>query len=990
MVKKLWKKKSVKIWAFTSMALAGIAIVAPVLMNTTFSNLLDFVFGAPDPIFKEGEQSAYVAKYSNKTESLANANEVNLQLNEEGMVLLKNKNNALPVKKGSKISVFGKNSVNIAIGGSGSGAAKGESVTIQESLESAGFKVNPTLVSFYKNDKKSGSGRTSNPGDLDSGKPVFLETGETPISSYTEEVKSSYGSYSDVAVVVFTRIGGEGFDLPMTMNGAGGARKADDHFLQLDQNETDLLKEVCSSGFGKVVVVLNSGSPMELGFLENSDYYAYQDKIDAAIWMGYPGNSGTTALGKILSGEVNPSGRTVDTFSLDFKKDPTWYNMSCNRTTGSITGDQYIKDGKGVLYYGVEYEEGEYVGYRYYETRYETEPSSSRDTWYQNNVVYPFGYGLSYTTFDWTVKNKDKITSFDTDTFNIEVEVKNTGSLAGKDVVEVYAALPYITGEIEKPSEILIGFAKTKLLEPNESEVVSIEINPYYMASYDCYDNNHNGFKGYELDKGQYTFRISKNAHTIVDTISVQLDEGIQYETDPVTDTEVTNLFTDNENEYFNSDYRLKKTLSRTDWENTWPDSPTEEERTVDAAFIAALDDKTTNNPTDYDAEDYPEVDAEKQYALYDLLYKDNLDSEGNFIRDEKGEKIKGEWVGKVDYDDERFETLLNQMNLDSVATMYNSAAYKIEQVGEVSLPNVSCADGPVGWTSFMNPKLFENCCSYCCGVTVAATWNQDLAEKFGEAVGEEGLVGNNGVPYTGWYAPGMNIHRSPFGGRNFEYYSEDSFLSGKIGAAEVRGTESKGTIAFIKHFALNEQETHRSVSGDCSWVSEQVMREIYLRPFEITVKEGKATGLMSSFNRIGTRWTGGDYRLLTTILRDEWGFRGAVICDFNTIPSYMDAKQEAYAGGDLNLATMESSFWKYDESSIGDQLVLRRILHNVSYALVNSNIMQGTIIGRKAKKWKWVEVTTICSLVGIILVWGGIVITLNILKIKKEEETAV
>lgn len=984
MLKEMWKKKSTKAWAITSIALASLAVAAPIVLNVAMADLLDFAFGAPAPIFKDGEQSAYVAGYKNRNEASENANDVNTKLNEEGMVLLKNKNNALPVAKGSKVSVFGKNSVNIAIGGSGSGAAKGDEVSIAKALEESGYVTNPVLSEFYKS-SKSGEGRSSNPGDLDSGKAVFLETGETPQSAYTEKVKASYSEYSDLAVVVFTRIGGEGFDLPMSMEGASGARKSDDHFLQLDQNETDLLKAVCSSNFKKVLVVLNSGSPMELGFLEKSDYYAYQDKIDAAIWMGYPGNSGVKALGEIISGEVNPSGRTVDTFSTDFKKDPTWNNMSVNRSFGSTTGDQYLGGEKGDLFYFVRYQEGEYVGYRYYETRGETDG----EDWYSQNVVYPFGYGLSYTTFSWSVENKNDIPStLSEDEFDIDVKVKNTGSVAGKDVVEVYAALPYTPGEIEKPSEILIGFAKTKLLEPGESDTVSITINPYYMASYDNKDSNNNGFKGFELDKGSYSFRVSRNAHEVVDRIDMNLPKNIQYENDPTTDETVSNLYTDNEDAFFDSDYDLGKTLSRNNWEGTWPKSPTEEDRTISKDFFDALKDKSTNNPTDFDEEyDYPSVNVDNGYTLYDLLYEDNLDDEGNFIYDENQAKIRGEWQGSVSYDDDRWDSLLDQMDFNSVLNMYNYASYKISEVSSVGLPSIMCADGPVGWTSFVNPKPYEGCCSYCCGVTIASTWNEELVEEFGEAVGEEGLIGYESTPFSGWYAPAMNIHRSPFGGRCFEYYSEDSFLSGKIGAAEVRGTANKGVVTYVKHFALNEQETHRSISGDCTWVSEQVMREIYLRPFEITVKEGKTMGIMSSFNRIGTRWTGGDYRLLTTILRDEWGFRGSVICDFNTIPSYMDPKQEAYAGGDLNLATMASSSWNADESSIGDNVVLRRILKDVCYSMVNSNAMQGTVIGSGPHRWAWMNYVIVFSLVGIIIVWGAILLIIDVKHKKQKPE---
>lgn len=996
MIKKLWKKNSFKIWSITSGVLLATVIAVPIVLNTALADVLDFALGGADPIFKEGEQSAYVKSYNSKDESKANADDVNVKLNEEGMVLLKNKNNALPLAKGSKISVFGKNSDNIAIGGSGSGAASGDFIGVNESLRNAGFEVNPTLENFYHDNKLSGEGRSSASGDLDSGKPVTLKTGETPQSSYTNEVKDSYKNYQDAAVIVLTRIGGEGMDLPMTMNGVEGARKSDDHYLQLDKNEEDLIVAVTNGGFKKVIVVINSGSAMELGFLEENSKYVTQkgytidpSKIDAAISIGYPGNSGCKALGEIIAGDVNPSGKTVDTYATDFKKMPSWKNFSVNNdfdTEGGL-GDQYMIGDQAKLYYFADYEEGEYVGYRYYETRAFTDGND----WYDANVVYPFGYGLSYTTFSWSVDATTVPSTLDpTNEFTVEVEVKNEGSVAGKDVVEVYAKAPYKTGEIEKPYEILIGYAKTSLLEPGASEKVSIDINPYYMASYDYNDANNNGFKGYELDAGTYSLSFNKNSHESIRSFDMELADNYQYAEDPVTGTEVKNLYTDNEDASFNSDYQLKTILSRKDWEGTFPSPRTQEERTVSQDFIDKLDDKSTNNPNDYDNDpqfDYPTVDDTKLYTIYDLLYKDNLDADGNYVVDEEGNKVRGEWVGEVSFDDERWDRLLDQMNLAEVANMYNTAAYKIAGVDSVGLPVVTCADGPVGWTSFINPGLFEKTASYSCGVTVASTWNDELISEFGAAVGEEGLIGNGSTPYTGWYAPAMNIHRSPFGGRHFEYFSEDPLLSGKVGAAEVRGCRSKGLVTFVKHFAANEQETHRSISGDCSWITEQALREIYLRPFEITVKEGKTLGMMSSFNRIGTRWTGGDYRLLTTILRDEWGFNGAVICDFNTIPTYMDARQEAYAGGDLNLATMASSAWNYDESSIGDQLVLRRVLKDVCYSIVNANSMQGTVIGQTAPKWFWINYAYIFGMLGVILVWGGIVITLDIKKIKAEEK---
>jgi beta-glucosidase len=970
-MKNVFKHLSMKIWAGVTIVLAILLIVVSVLANTTYASLLNFAMGGPGNVYAKGQEAAYTASYTSKTEVLKHANEINTQLAEEGMVLLKNKNNALPLAtpksptaaaSSPKVTVFGKNSINIAIGGSGSGAASGKSVDIYTSLSEAGYDVNPALKSFYEDTNASGAARASNSSDLDSGDTVILSTAETPQASYTQTVKDSYNNYNDAAIVVFTRIGGEGFDLPRTMKGATGYRNEDDHYLQLDKNETDLLAAVCSASFKHVIVILNSGSPMELSFLEQSSYYAYQDKIDAAIWMGYPGNSGTTALGEILNGSVNPSGRTVDTFAADFKKSPTWVNFGDNLITGNSTkgiqgGDQYSYQGKNTLYYFVDYEEGVYVGYKYYETRGLTDG----ETWYQNNVIYPFGYGLSYTSFDWNVV-KSAPTSFTKDSkIELQVEVTNSGSVAGKDVVELYGSAPYLKGGIEKPSEALVGYAKTSLLKPGEKETVSVTFDPYSLASYDAKDVNKNGFAGYELEKGNYTLAFKKNAHSSVKEMTMALADDAIYDSDPVTGNAVENQFTGNKDPMLNSDTQLSTVLSRSDWEGTWPTAPTDDERKMSDALYAALKDTKTNNPHDYDAEeDYPVTDEANGMKLRDLL----TGTDGTF-------------KGKIDFDDPRWEKLLNQMSVKQATSMYDNAAYQINGVDSIGLPYTQAADGPVGWTSFINKDAYKDVCSYCCGVIIAETWNVDLVKSFGEAVGEEGLVGDTstGMPYTAWYAPATNIHRSPFGGRCFEYYSEDGFLAGKTAASEITGCSSKGVVPFLKHFALNEQETHRSVTGDCSYVTEQAMREIYLKPFEIAVKEGHTHGVMSSFNRIGTRWTGGDYRLLTTILREEWGFNGAVLCDFNTIPDYMNSKQMAYAGGDLNLATLPVTF--VDESSTGDVYVLRRALKDVAYAVGNSNAMKGDVVGHTLAPWQILIIGVDCGVGGALLLWGGLEIVL-------------
>lgn len=982
------KKKGVRSWLITSASLLAVFTTVSLVATQVkdFYELLNTALpgGGPRPIYKEGIEPNYTGKYNSKKDVHAAARDTNEKICEEGMILLKNKNNALPIKTSKsggesnpKVTVFGKNSVNIAFGGSGSGGANTSNATsLNDGLRAEGFDVNPTVEKFYKDDAKSGAARKAGSKDLDSGDTTVLSTAETPQDKYTEEVKRSYTEYSDAAIIVITRIGGEGFDMPRVMTGSTGYRNEDDHFLQLDANEEDLVESVCKAGFSKVILLLNTGTPIEVGFLEKGTNYVTKkgysidpDKIDAALWIGYPGESGTTAVGKIINGSVNPSGRTADTYSVDFKEDPTWFNFGDNRITanknkGIIGGDQYVFDvpeneQPEVPYYFVSYEEGIYVGYRYYETRGKNDAD-----WYANHVVYPFGYGLSYTNFEWTLQDASEIkdVAIEKDhTYNIQVNIKNTGEIAGKDVVEIYGHAPYTKGGIEKAEEQLLAYGKTDLLEPGEEQTLTLEINPYYLASFDYKDKNKNGFKTFELDKGNgYELYVAHNAHDHEFSIPFSVTEDIIYDKDTVTgENDVTTRFTDCEDARFNSDTGLGSILSRSDWDGTFPVSPTEDERKGSKELLGWLQDKSDNNPNNYDDEDMPASEEENGLVLRDLLPEDKKPNQDSY----------------VDYDDERWDTLINEMSIADMANIYNYGSYHIEASSTIGLPRINCADGPVGWACFMDTSRFYDTCSYVCETLVTTTWNDEMAEEFGEMVGEEGLVGDakNATPYTGWYAPAMNIHRSPFGGRNFEYYSEDPLLSGKIGAAQIRGCNSKGVFTFVKHFAANEQETHRSISGDISWVNEQALREIYLRQFEIAVKEGHSRAVMSSFNRIGTRWTGGDYRLLTDILRNEWGFKGVVLCDFNTIPSYMISRQMAYAGGDINLAIQPVSW--VDESSVSDVIVLRKCIKNILYAVVNSNAMNGVVIGYKLPYWVICVIIIDAVVVVAIAVWGFFVI---------------
>ena len=833
-------------------------------------------------------------------------------------------------------------------GGSGSGGFDtSNNKNLYESLNDAGFVTNPTLKRFYES-SQSGPVRTANSSDLDNGDNQKIATAETPQSKYADAVKNSYADYSDAALVVITRIGGEGFDLPRYQGDSEGAVSPDSHYLELDQNEIDLLTAVTDGTFKRVVVVFNTPSSFEATFLKDSAYAAFADKIDAAVWIGFTGSNGITALGEILNGDVNPSGRLVDTWAADFTKNPSFVNFG----TGCLpdTTDKY----DGGMYYSVDYEEGIYVGYRYYETRGETDG----EDWYNANVVYPFGYGLSYTTFDWTVGDASASEIELGTTITVPVTVKNTGSVAGKDVVQLYASAPYTLGGIEKAHKVLVGFAKTKLLQPGESKTVTVSFDPYSAASYDYRDANSNGFSGYELEAGEYTLYVSRNAHESEKAIALNLAADVQIGTDPTTDSEVVNRYTDSEN-FLDSDWQLDTMLSRADWEGTWPTPQTAQQHAGTDRLYEEIRSEEHNNPTDFDSEEYPWFGEEPTLTLRDLL--PSAEAEG--------------YEPVVSYDDERWEEVMMGCDEEEMIALINNGAYHTLAMENVGLPATIHGDGPSGFTCFMSKEQVNGTCQYVSEPVMASTWNINLMNELGEAIGEEGTIGDKatGQPYSSIYAPGVNIHRSPFGGRCSEYFSEDPFISGMMGAAEVQGIQSRGVLPTVKHFVANEQETHRSIGGDLSWLSEQALREIYLKPFEYTVKLGETRSIMTSFNRIGTRWTGGDYRLLTEILRSEWGFNGLVICDFNTIPQYMIPRMMFYAGGSLDLATQQSAMWTdCDTSDAGDAIVLMRAVKDVMYALVNSNAMNAEVIGYNPPIWQeylhWINIGAF-TLVGVWLV---------------------
>lgn len=1009
-VKKIWKLiwKYARAWFLTSVIVIAFFFTATMVatQNDFLSGTIDTVMGGEGRKNVKGDPDKYnrytkttegfkqfqtdmklgdsvIASGKEKETVLKEANRLNEEIVGEGIVLLKNKgekdNRALPLARGAKISVFGKSSANIVLGGSGSGGGNAKnSVSLYQGLENAEFELNPELVKFYEG-KDSGSGRDKNPAI--GAKVTGLAIGETPLANYNSTVKNSYDNYSDAAVVVFSRIGGEGFDLPrLQVTNYGGApvdgsKEGGQHYLELDKNEEALLKDVIDCGkFKKVVVLINCATSMELGFIQETE------GIDAALWIGSPGGSGANAVGKILNGDISPSGHLVDTYVRDFTKDPTWQNFGDNLTNG---GNSYLAAGTALGNYYVEYEEGIYLGYRYYETRsYQDIYRFGDDNgWYNENVVYPFGYGNSYADFEWTLVN-DKTTSnaqpLDKDTNNkiqVTVSVKNTSAkYSGKDVIQLYYSAPYITNGIEKAHVVLGGIVKTDLLAPGETREYTVELDIKDMASYDFTDANGNGFKGYELDQGTYRIYVGRNAHdcwTSKDafTLEYSLFEDITYPMDIYGDSGSDNRF-ESMSAYMNG-----KTMSRSGFNATFPQTPTRAEREIADEVREGLtfkyDDTNSNYVASFEGGARQQGKSGNAPQLYEMI--------------------------GVDYDDAKWEELIDYLTVDEMVTLVGQGNFHTVSIESIGKPRTIDPDGPAGYTNFMGDPTVHDTCFYASECLIGATFNKELANDMGVMVGLESLVGytkGDGRTYAGWYAPAVNIHRSPFSGRNWEYYSEDPFLAGILGTNVVIGAQSKGVYTYVKHFALNDQETNRDSDGLITWADEQTFREIYLKPFKMIVEQGKTHAIMSSFNRIGTEWAGGSYALLTEVLRKEWGFKGMVISDYNLSNVYMHPDQMIRAGGDLNLSQDYKPSASATRDGMTDELqvkALRQATKNILYTVANSSAMNGMGEGVEwattMAKWKVALICVNVGLVALSALWGFFAIRKGLKKMKENEQ---
>ena len=816
------------------------------------------------------------------------------EIADEGMVLMENENSTLPLKSGTKINLLGYCAYNPIYSGSGSGSVAAEdAVSIEQALKLAGFEVNTAPVSEGVYPVAEAQAATM--GFF----TANLSIDDPSVDSYKGTASfENLKSFSDTAVIVLGRSGGEGYDLTAYDEG---------NYLALSKNEEDLLEKATAT-FDKVIVVLNCANAIQFDKLATYD-------IDAIVWTGLPGPYGFESLGRILNGTVNPSGRLADTWVFDHDSSPVSENF----------GEQQAENAEKSYY--VDYVEGIYLGYKWHETAYaegavitdlKTGKVFDYKTNYDGIVKYPFGYGLSYTTFEQKIVGG--LNSLDpAGSISVEVEVTNTGSVAGKEAVQLYVTAPYTDYDkangIEKAAVSLIGYGKTGLLQPGEKETVKIEVPVEDFASYDSTFDNGNGTKGaYMLDKGDYVFSIRENAHVALDEVTVSLSSDYHYSGDQKRssdDQQAYNQFEDaargeylsRQNAFANYESAMKSvkpTVESTEWED---------------------------NTNVYDPA-YDEVVTEPLVKGKDYARSGNLTLED----------VKG-----LDYDDPKWQELISQLTVDEMKSIVTDALYKTPSLYSIGKGGTSDSDGPLGISSMFNPSM--NSVAYPCIPVLAGTFNDELAFRFGAYVSDQ--AHEKGV--TGWYAPAMDTHRSAYSGRNFEYYSEDAALGAGIAAAEVAGARDRGMIVYIKHFALNDQETKRSGNLH-TYSSEQAIREIYLKPFESAVKNGGANAVMTSMNYIGDIYAGGHEGMLTQVLRNEWGFRGKSLTDMDEGGEIKNVDKTMRAGTDTWLG-MAAAGW-HATTTDADIWYLQRMAHNALYAEAQSMTIPAQIINWSIYLW--------------------------------------
>ncbi len=881
----------------------------------------------------------FKSDYQSGAELTAAATAKNIEICEEGFTLLKNDNGFLPLQPVSgqskiKTSMFGKHSSSVIYCGYGSSDNWKSTVSVYDAFSNSIFDLNPTLKAFYNDNGRSGV-PTSGHDCIDSFR-VGLPVRETPASSYTSDITNSYKDYNELAIVFLSRTAGEGSDLPMVSLNSGftsrddsnklsSARKWDDHYLQLDKNEVDMLQMVMRN-FDDIVVIMNGASYIELGFLDDPTHYLYTDnsfttsaddaesmmhKFKAAINIGMPGTDGIRALPKILDGTVNPSGHLSDTWVREMENDPTFQNFGLSGMT-----DNEIRYGE----YYVHYDEDIYMGYRYYETRYITEGENG-DAWYADSVMYPFGHGLSYTTFEWELV--DPASGNETLTkdgvITTTVRVKNTGDRAGKDVVQLYYSAPYTAGGISKAHVVLGGFGKTKLLEPEESQEITIELKVSDMASYDWSDANGNGFKGYEVEAGDYYVVAAQDAHQAAQlpaklTVKYNVaDEGFTYDKDTTTGAPIENRFdyssgtgkTNNPEEFKG----VRQYLSRDDFEGTFPTHA----MTKHSGLMQGKQKFVQSE----------EADMEQPW------YSDEMPAYAETPGNSETNTVKLWHLKGRSYDDPLWDELLDQLTLSEMASIIGDGFRGPKPITSIDLQSVWNTDGPLGRRESTDIQWASN-------PIVAATWNTELAYEQGVLFGNTVFTGPNGR--GGTYGVGLDIHRSPFGGRYFEYYSEDGLLTGLMASPVIAGCNTKGCYQVVKHMMLNDQETQRNTVQ--TWASEQAIREIYGKGFEYAVKFGGVLAIMTGVNSIGDIPCSLNHALMEQMVRGEWGFRGFIITDMYC----EDTNISMRAGIDTMMSYPNPSNPSLKEADITPTHVtaMRKSVKNLFYTLANSTGING------------------------------------------------
>ena len=853
-------------------ALVGIVVAVSMMLTGPLSTLLN---------------NATTTKYMLSDTTVSKANELAKEVQSEAITMLKNDDSNLPLSN-KKVNVFGWGSTNPVYGGTGSGSMSKQykTVSLLDGMKQAGLKTNTELSKLYTDYRKD--------------RPevgMFAQDWtlpEVPAKQYSDKLVSDAKDFSDEAVVVLTRVGGEGADLPTDMKAKGityknNSKDYDDFqkgesFLQLSKTERDMI-DLVTSNFKKVTLVYNGANTFQFDFL--NDY----PQIQSVVWCPPAGQTGFSALGEVLAGETNPSGKTSDTFLKDLTKSVSYNNFGkfeyTNMADKAAKYKGFTGDDVTAIPGFVNYSEGIYVGYKFYETA-----SDEGLINYDDTVAFPFGYGLSYTSFDQkldSVKYKGgKVT--------VTVTVTNTGDKAGKDVVEVYYNPPYTDGGIEKASKNLAGFEKTKELQPGESQKVTVKFDDDDMASYD-----YKGAKAYVLEKGDYDISIQSDSHHVIDHKAITVKDTVTYDSDSNTHngdkTVATNQFDDVAGDV--------TYLSRADHFANYKEAtaaPTNFKMSDKAKETFYNNSNYDPKKFDKDSDKMPTTGAKNGLKLSDMYGKD--------------------------YDDADWDKLLGQLTFDDMDNLIANGGYGTQAVKSVGKIQLTDADGPA---SLNNNFTGVGSIGFPASTAFACTWNKDLAKQFGEMIGDMA----HDMHVAGWYAPALNIHRSAFSGRTFEYFSEDSLLSGAMASNEIAGAKSKGVYSFMKHFALNDQETNRT-NMVCTWANEQSIRETYLKPFEMSVKEGGAQAVMSSFNYIGYTYAGASSNLLQTVLRGEWGFKGFVLTDYFGGYGYQNADQEVRAGNDSMLATTKITNHITDKSATSVK-AMRQAAHNILYTAANS-----------------------------------------------------